>query len=287
MVAISAIIGPAFQALSKVKKGAWTAMKGAMGSVKSAAGPMSSIMNSLKILQPIMKIISALFMVLGATVLKTVLPALQPLLNMLASPVMLGIMEDLGTIIGIALIPVFQILTATLEVVAPIIKSITGFFIENKDAMNLLILAMFPILGVLKLLTENWTAIWGVLKNVGTFIKNVFLGAWNLLINSLKFVANGFIWFINAIIGGINLLMNFLTAGLWGDIPSIPLLHSGTPYVPRTQAYILEQGEGVISRRDNRGRGEIHIHIDLRNAVVDNVDNLSQKIAEQVLIQIG
>lgn len=58
--------------------------------------------------------------------------------------------------------------------------------------------------------------------------------------------------------------------------------------VPRTGPYILHAREEVIeANKRGRGRGEIHVHIDLRNAVVDNVDRLTQKIAEQVLIQIG
>lgn len=286
MVAISAVIGVAFQALSKVKKPAWNAMKGAMSGVKSAAGPLQSIGNSLKVLQPIMKILGALFMVLGATVLKTVMPALMPLLQALSSPVMLGIMEDIGKIIGIVLIPVLQLFTIAIEDIAPIIKSITGFFIENKTAMTILTVALTGVLGVIKFLIDNWNTILGVLKNVGNFIKNVLVGAWNLLINGLKLVANGFIWFVNTIINGINFLMKLLTLGTWGNIPEIPYLHSGIERVPRTGPYILEVGEKVIPARGRGGR-EIHVHIDLRNAVIDNVDRLSQKIVEQVLIQVG
>ena len=63
----------------------------------------------------------------------------------------------------------------------------------------------------------------------------------------------------------------------------------GTPYVPKSGPYHLTRGEAVISAKENRqgSRGEITINIDLRNAVVDNVDRLSQKIAEQVMIRIG
>ncbi|KKN27826.1 hypothetical protein LCGC14_0860470 [marine sediment metagenome] len=58
--------------------------------------------------------------------------------------------------------------------------------------------------------------------------------------------------------------------------------------IPQTGMYLMHKKEEVISAgKAGRGRGEININIDLRNAVVDNVDRLSQKIAEQVLIQIG
>ncbi len=62
---------------------------------------------------------------------------------------------------------------------------------------------------------------------------------------------------------------------------------SGTPYVPQSGIYHLTKGEAVIPAGKNGSGGEIHVHIDLRNAVVDNIDRLSQKIVEQVMIQLG
>ena len=283
-MALSAVTG-VFKAISKTKKGTWKAMKGAYGAAKGAAGPMASIAAALKVFAPVIKVVNALFKVLGASILKTVLPAMQPLLDMLTSPIMLALMEDIGEIIGIALIPAFEILTTVLEIVAPILKKVTEFFLENEWALNLLILAMSPLLFTLKMLTENWDAIVGVLEIVG----------------------NAIVSFINFVIGGVNLLMNTLTAGLWADIPLIgqaiaaaatvpegvptkmlDFYQYGTDFVPRSGPYHLTRGEAVVTAGDNRrGKGEIHVHIDLRNAVVDNVDRLSQKIAEQVLIQIG
>lgn len=251
-------------AIAKTKKATWNSMKGAMKEVKSAAGPMGTIKSVFSFLTPIVKVIASLFKVLGATILKTVLPVLQPLLDMLSSPIMLSIMEDIGEIIGVVLIPVFEILTIALQVLAPIIKSFTGFLTKNKLVVLTLISVLNPLLGLLLLLINSWEGIAGV----------------------LKVVANGFVWFINTIIDGINILMNALTLDTWANIPTIPYLHSGTDYVPKTGAYILEQGESVIAK-GRKGKGEIHVHIDLRNAVVDNVDRLVQRVAEEVLIQVG
>jgi len=265
MVVPIGLITGVFTAIAKTKAKSWKAMKGAMGAVKSAAGPMGAIANALKVFAPIMVVISALFKVLGASILKTVLPAMKPFLDMLTSPIMLALMEDIGKIIGITLIPVFEILTVILKAVAPVLKNVTKFILENEWALNLLILALSPLLFILKNLTNIWA----------------------FVCNSLKVVGNAFIWFINAIIDGINFLMNAITFGLWGDIPTIPYLHSGIDSVPRTGPYILEKNERVISAKNNKGTSEIHVHIDLRNAVVGNVDRLSQRIAEAVLIQIG
>jgi len=253
-----------FNAIAKTKKATWKAMKGAYSAAKGAGGPMASIANALKVFAPILKIVNALFKMLGAAILKQVLPAMQPLLDMLTSPEMMALMGDVAEIIATALIPAFELLTPALKIVVPVLKNVTEFFLENKWALAALIVVLSPLLGLLYVLKISWKDITGVLKVVG----------------------NSFIWFINAIIKSINTLMNSITFGTWADIRSIPYLHSGIDYVPRTGPYILEQGEKVTAK-GKASRGEIHVHIDLRNEVVDNVDRLSQKIAEQVLIQIG
>ncbi len=66
------------------------------------------------------------------------------------------------------------------------------------------------------------------------------------------------------------------------------LYQYGTSYVPRTGPAIVHRGEEIIpANRRKRSTGGININIDLRNAVVDNIDRLSQKIVEQVMIQLG
>ena len=71
------------------------------------------------------------------------------------------------------------------------------------------------------------------------------------------------------------------------NLGELPVFQLGTSYVPRTGPAIVHRGEEIIPANRRRSRGEININIDLRNAVVDNVDRLSQKIAEQVMIRIG
>lgn len=258
------ILTGVFKAIAKTKKSTWKAMKGAYSAAKGAAGPMAAVANSLQVFAPIMKTINALFKFLGAVILTSVLPAMRPLLDMLASPVMLALMTDIGEIIGIALIPAFELLTIVLKAVTPTLKMATEFILKNKWALIALTMVLSPVLGLLLLLKNAWSVIPRVLKAVG----------------------NAFVWFINAITGAINILMNSLTLGTWADIPRVPRLHSGIDYVPRTGPYILERGEKVTAK-GKTGRGEIHVHVDLRNAVVDNVDRLSNRIAEAVLIQIG
>lgn len=297
MVAVGAIlqgVSGVFNSISKTKKASWKAMKGAMGAVKGASGPMAAIGKALKVFAPILKIVNALFKYLGAVILTMVMPALVPLLEYLSSPLMLSLMHDIAEIIAIALIPGFELMTEILKVVIPVLKQATQFILENKWALDLLILVLFPLLGVIRLLTQSWDNIsktlqkvWGVLVNVGNYIKNVLINVWNSLTNGLKMVANGFIWFINTLIDGINVLMNAISLGYWNDIGKIPYLQRGTNYVPYSGLYHLHKGEEVIPAHKTSSSNGIVINIDLRNAVVDNVDNLSRRIAENVLMQIG
>lgn len=264
MVVPVGLITGVFTAIAKTKAKSWKAMKGAMGAVKSAAGPMASIANALQVFAPIMKVVNALFKVLGGKILVALLPVLQPLLDMLSSQEMLDIMDDIAEVIALYLKPAFVLLKDALKIILPILGKVTASFSKNKGVLDSLLLALDPLLDFLEKFENKWGVISQVLNEIG----------------------NGFIWVFNAFINFINLLMNALSFGAWADIPEVPYLHRGIDYVPRTGPYILEKGESV-TEKGKRGRGEIHVHIDLRNAVVDNVDRLSQRIAEAVLIQIG
>jgi len=263
MVAISAAIGPAMQALSKVKAKSWKAMQGAMQEVKAAASPMNSMRASLSFISPVMKVFATIFKLLGASIAVASLDAMKALLTLLTDPATIEGTQELGKLIGEVIIPVIQALTLVFTALGPGIVAVTNFFNENKVALEILKWTIAPLANLLLLLTKNWDG--------------VLIG--------LKAIGNGFIIMINGIIDGINFIMNAITLTFWDDIHKIPLLHHGIDYVPRTGPYILEKGETVI--KAGKGRGEIHVHIDLRNAVVDNVDRLASRIAEQVLIQVG
>ena len=66
------------------------------------------------------------------------------------------------------------------------------------------------------------------------------------------------------------------TGGM-GGVPGFGAFHSGTPYVPRTGLYLLEEGEAVTTRRDNlmpdprsgtsRGGATINLNFDGRTIV--------------------
>jgi len=267
MSALAPMVRSVFIAIAKTKQKTYKAMKGAFDAAKNTAGAFGVIGNTLRLLSPILKIFGifgSLLRIIGASMMKTLMPSFEKLLELLTSDRMLAIMEKIGELLGTILIPALELFMVVLEFLIPAIETFVDFLIENKWILGLLMLSMRSVIGVIGFLIYNWEAV----------------------VNVLRLVGNGFIWFINTIIRGLNSLMGLLTFGLARKIPSIPYLHSGTDFVPRTGPYVLERGEQVISK-GNRGNGGIIINIDLRNAVVDNVDRLSRRIAEQVMMRIG
>ncbi len=265
MSEITPIVKGVFLAIAKTKQKTWKAMKSAFGTVIGAAGAFGTIASTLRLLSPIILIFNKLLKIIGVSILKSLMPVLIPFLKMLTSPTMLAIMEDIGELIGSLLVPALVIFSFVLELLAPIIAAVTGFLVQNKWILGLLMLSLNSVIGIIGFLIWNW----------------------ELVVSVLRVVGNAFIWFINKVISGINTLMKVLTFGFAKSIPNIPYLHTGG-VVPRTGIYMLQKKEEVIPARNaGRSNGEIHIHLDLRNAVVDNVDRLIQTVTEQVLIQIG
>ncbi|KKM06426.1 hypothetical protein LCGC14_1744110 [marine sediment metagenome] len=245
MPIITAVMGVAFKALSKVKKSTWNAMSGAMKSVKTAVDPMSAFARLLTIFTPLLKILTAKIMV-------GLIPAFQKIMKILLSPEVLNLLDLLANL----------------------------FIMLISPLLDLVIFILPPLITM-------FTVILNVLTTIVTFVKNVFIRAWDNVLHAIRLVANGFIWFINAIISGINMLMKVLTFGSWRNIPNIKYLHQGTDFVPRTGPYILERGEQVISKKEKRSSGDTHVHIDLRGAVIGDLDRFSRSILEQVMMRIG
>lgn len=268
MVAISAAIGPAMQALSKVKARSWKAMQGAIQEVKGMADPMNTIRAALSFTAPILKVIGGILKLLGASVTQTTIVAVEDLLKLLTDEDTIAGTKELGTLIGTVVIPVIEALTLVLSALGPGIVAVTDFFNNNAIALGILKFAVAPMANLLLLLSNNFRDLY-----------------------------NGIRAFINPIIEWVNRVL-WIT-GI--RIPELPYMygvggagspetyHGGRQYggvIPRTGYYRLHKKE-VVTPAGKTKTSEIHIHIDLRNAVVDNVERLSQRIAEQVLIQVG
>ena len=278
------ILTGVFNAIAKTKKATWKAMKGAYSAAKGAAGSMVAIANALKVFAPIIKVVNALFKVLGAAILITVLPAMRTLLDVLTSPTMLALMEEIGKTIGIALIPAFKALETILK---------EEGLIRNVKELALQILGLVGAVLVPGFIT-------GIVNLVGGLVSlaAVIIGALVPIISWLGTLNPSEIARLFYVLGlGISTLLGIMMGGpiggliaaaAWGiGMSGLLSYQHGTPYVPRTGPYMLHRGEEVIPAKERKGKGDVHVHIDLRNAVVDNVDRFSQRIAEAVLIQIG
>lgn len=322
MVVISAAIGVAFQALAKIKKPVWNAMKGAFQSVKSAVNPLENMGKILMFLGPIIRLFGALFTILGAAIMQAAMPAIQALITAFTDPEFIQNLVNLGTQIGNLIVALLtpRFIATLVELVKGVIDLATALltpgFINTLVSLvyqivNLAVAVLTPnfiselvdlVIQIINLVSAILTPgfVIGVTNLVGGLVglATIITSAMKPVIDWIATLNPSEIARLFYIVGlGIATILGMQTGGWIGGLiaaaawaigmSGLLSYHKGTPYVPQTGAYILEQGEAVISRRDNRGRGEIHIHIDLRNAVVDNVDNLSQKIAEQVLIQIG
>ena len=303
---ISAAILGAFKALSVVKKTTWKAMRGAFNTVKGITTPLNALANVFRWLTPIFKVFSTLFKLLGVSIMKAAMPAIQMIIEKFTDPDFIQSITDLGTEIGelittlitpelidgfmnliiliMGLVKViltpgfFQAFGSIIKEIAKLIETLlTPDFIETLGKLAI---------GIAKLATIGLEAFKPLIEWISTVdtatIGRVIYGigmAWAFLHGLLT---GGFPW-------GIALGAAYATA--WGVAASGLLsLQKGTPFVPTTGPYLLHRGEEVISVREKKRekkRGDIIINIDLRSAVVDNVDRLSRRIAEQVMIHIG
>ncbi|BDI54905.1 MAG: tail tape measure protein [Thorarchaeia virus VerdaV2] len=300
MVAISAVLGVAFKALSKVTKPTWKAMKGAMGAVKGAAGPLGAISKIFMFLSPIMKVFGMLFTVLGVAIMQAAMPAIQLLIDAFTDPDFIQQIIDLGTQIGNLIVALMtpEFISSLVDLIGGVIglasALLTSGFIQNVKDLVIQILGLVSAILVPGFIT-------GIINLVGGLVAlaGVITGALKPVIAWIATLDPSEMARLFYIIGLMVATMYGFSTGGWigalvaaaawaiGMAGLLSYQH-GTDYVPRTGPYILDRGEAVITAKENRrGRGEIHVHIDLRNAVVDNVDRLSQKIAEAVLIQIG
>ncbi|KKL63436.1 hypothetical protein LCGC14_2175140, partial [marine sediment metagenome] len=103
--------------------------------------------------------------IIGASILKTIMPVLIPFLAALTDPVILATMEDIGRIVGIILIPALMAFTFTLNLMIPIIKVVTNFLAN--------------IGGVLRVVGNGF--IWFInviIGGINSLLKLITFGAW-------------------------------------------------------------------------------------------------------------
>ena len=273
----------AFKSLSKIAKGTWKAMGKAAKEIKTATSLFAAFGSESLITKVFDKVIGNYTKYLSDTFWGEVIKGIDfDVITTTITNVLGPVFEEVGSWIGAA-IEAAPIGTTVGASIGYLIKGPIGAVIGGMVGFGIEYLGNF---------------LQSIQGSLGTIDRYPELEAYTRYYEETGKIATGGIynedfraWFEKTY-GGDSGTYNppppeYLTPG-GGFIPNIGGYQFGTSYVPQSGPYHLTRGEAVISAKENRqGSGGININIDLRNAVVDNVDRLSQKIAEQVMIRIG
>lgn len=228
-----------------------------------------------KLLPPLVEIIDSLIPPL-AEITNALLPALSPLLSIILELFTL-LMEILSPVIDLLIKLLDPIVSLLEKGLAPLISLLGDVisegiqpFLNAVDFMSDVLTAAVSLMSdvfsngigtvidVLKeiisfinnVFTGNWSGAW---EN----IKNIFSSIWNGIVNNLRSAVNFIIDIINSFISGLNNIQIPdwvpLIGGASLNIPLIPRLKKGMPFVPKDMfpAY-LDYGERVLTKEENR-----------------------------------
>jgi len=253
----------AFKNLSKIAKGTWKAMGTAAKEIKTATSLFAAFGSESLITKVYDKVIGNYTKYLSDTFWGEVVSGIDFDIVTTAITDILGpVFEEMGSWIGTAIeaAPIGTVVGAS---IGYLIRGPIGALIGGMVGFGIETLANF---------------LQDISGSVGTIEPHE---------DPMSLVATGRYYSETGKIAGGALDLEYMK--WWTKTYLLGQYQYGTPYVPESGMYHLTRGEAVITAKENRqsSRGEITINIDLRNAVVDNVDRLSQKIAEQVMIRIG
>lgn len=245
----------------------------ALSSMLAVIGPLMSdlvvqLMPSLvslveKILPPVTAVVEKLLPVI-VRLLSILLPSLIQITEAVL-PVVLSILDAIIPVLETALTVLEPILEIIIELLEPILELI------NLGLQPLLEAFQWVMRAIFETVSTNLGYVQEILSGLLDFVKAVFTGDWesawdavkNIFVNIWEGIKNAFKAPFNFIIDGINKLLEGLNTiripdwvpgigGLGFDIPLIPRLKKGTPFVPEDfyPAY-LDYGERVLTAEQN------------------------------------
>ena len=220
---------------------------------------MKGFLDIFKLFAPIFKPIGALIRVFIAEILIQLLPLMIPIMNNMMK--LIPVMRMAGQAVG-----KWVILMGSMGIAIGILYKAGQRFIGN----------------VLNRISSAFNYIKNIYnKTLGNVFSWIIKG-FNKVKSGMKDIVNGIIKVIRSFISVINKVPGV-------DIDKPSYIHSGIKSVPSTGLYMLKRHEKVLDQDDasNIENGGIHIHIDMRDAIIDNRDKLVRDIVEQVVIQIG
>lgn len=199
--------GKMFKAVKGAAKsgvGGITSMMGSLGAFSVSMGALDAI---LKPLEPILKVVGSLFEMMGGAIMKSIMPGLQPLLELIMefSPLFTTIGDIIGTLMLLGLKP----LAAILDVILIFIEPLLPFLQDFADALDLLSPVFDIIAGV---------------------IKDVFITGFYLLARTIA----GIIYVVTLGIVDLGAAVDNFFADLFGEDTSTTTTPTYTPSAPTT-----------------------------------------------------
>jgi len=227
---------------TKMLRQAGAGLKGMAGFITGPLGTIMGILDKIGIAQPFMEIFNAIIEIIGAAAIQPLLPILEQLMDILMSEEVTGFLTTIGTMIGTVLNVALGIFCDVLEQLKPVFVALNplietlGGFIGTLATLLLLPLQLFGNLiqtldemGILEpILTAVTVGIGLIATGFEWLVNGQTLDEMGILEPILTavtvgigLIATGFEWLVNGVIDIINGVMNFLTWGLWKDIPHV------------------------------------------------------------------
>lgn len=228
-----------------------------------------------ELLPPLVEMIDSLIPPL-AEITNELLPALSPLLSIILELFTL-LMEILSPVIDLLIELLDPIVYLLEKGLAPLISLLGDVISEGIQPFINAIQVMGDIVSSLIIwvsdVISDSVELWrGAFEEITEFIENVFSGnweaAWKNIVNIFSSIWDGikrtFKGAINFIIDGINAFISGvnrvkipdwvpLVGGAGFDIPTLPRLKKGMPFVPKDMfPAFLDYGERVLTKEENR-----------------------------------
>lgn len=228
-----------------------------------------------ELLPPLVEMIDSLIPPL-AEITNALLPALSPLLSIILELFTL-LMEILSPVIDLLIELLDPIVYLLEKGLAPLISLLGDVISEGIQPFINAIQVMGDIVSSLIIwvsdVISDSVELWrGAFEEITEFIENVFSGnweaAWKNIVNIFSSIWDGikrtFKGAINFIIDGINAFISGvnrvkipdwvpLVGGAGFDIPTLPRLKKGMPFVPKDMfPAFLDYGERVLTKEENR-----------------------------------
>lgn len=258
-------------ASKKVRKGA-VAVGKTVKTIGQSYTSLFSFLGGFKQLQPIFDVLNIFIQLIGASIMQTLAPILKSFLEIVTDPSVREVLEIIGKLIAITIIPLFAILGGILEFIGSIIP--IDILESFSDILSDIIQPMFDIIqsGVMVVLEVILWLIWEAFKWVAIGAA-VFI---NIMIDIINFITDCIDVALNFMFG-----IGFLIPDI-PDIPHIPVpkFAEGGIVMRSTLAQIGESGPEAVIPLDKSGYMGTNITIRINGNIYGEKDLIDKIVGE-------